>query len=80
MHNPYDLHSWSKLYREDVFREARVRHLADRARPNNRASVGVGLFQFFREGALALLLRGISTNQGVIIVKGSLGATEAGDP
>ena len=27
MHNPYDVHSWSKLYREVALREARVRNL-----------------------------------------------------
>ena len=27
MHNPYDLHSWSKHYREEALREARARDL-----------------------------------------------------
>ena len=26
MENPYDLHSWSKLYREDALREANAWH------------------------------------------------------
>ncbi len=27
MHNPYDVHSWGRLCREDALREARERHL-----------------------------------------------------
>ena len=57
MNNLYDVHSWSKFYREDALREARVRHLADRARPNH-TSGGAGLLGLFRRGALATLLRG----------------------
>ena len=32
MHNPHDLHSWSKHYREERLAEARVRLLLGRAR------------------------------------------------
>lgn len=32
MHNPHDLHSWSKQYREERLAEARVWHLLGRAR------------------------------------------------
>jgi hypothetical protein len=32
MNNPYDVHSWSKQYREEALRQARVQHLAERAR------------------------------------------------
>ena len=32
MNNPYDLHSYSKLCREDALHEARKRHLVERAR------------------------------------------------
>jgi hypothetical protein len=31
MDNPYDVQSWSRLYREDALREARKRHLDGRA-------------------------------------------------
>ena len=56
MNNPYDVHSWSKLYREDALREAKARHLADRARAE-RTSSGARLLRFVRRGALATLLR-----------------------
>ena len=36
MNNYYDLHSWSKLYREERLTEARVRHLVQRARASSR--------------------------------------------
>jgi hypothetical protein len=32
MNNAYDIHSWSKNYREEALREAQVRHLAEHAR------------------------------------------------
>ena len=31
MDNAYDLHSWSRMRREDALREARKRHLVERA-------------------------------------------------
>jgi hypothetical protein len=31
MHNPYDLHSLSTQYRQEALREARKRHLVERA-------------------------------------------------
>ena len=41
MQNPYDLHSWSKYYREDVLREARKRDLVGgRRRIAKRADYG----------------------------------------
>lgn len=46
MNNPYDAHSWSKLYREQALLEARTQHLADSARAarkrrSGRISVGL---------------------------------------
>jgi hypothetical protein len=39
MDNPYNIHSWSKQYREETLLEARTRHLVDRARTDrNRLS------------------------------------------
>ena len=32
MNNPYDLHSWSKQYREEALQQARTRHLVERTR------------------------------------------------
>lgn len=45
MNNPYDVHSWSKLYREEKFAEARRRHLVERARtgrePREQGRLGI---------------------------------------
>jgi hypothetical protein len=34
MNNPYDVHTWSTQYREDVLHEVQVQRLADQARKN----------------------------------------------
>jgi hypothetical protein len=39
MNNPYDLHAWSKHYREDVLHEVQAQRLAKRARTNRRAAL-----------------------------------------
>jgi hypothetical protein len=36
MHNPYDLHSWSKLYREEALQETQKRRLKGRLRANRQ--------------------------------------------
>jgi hypothetical protein len=36
MNNPYDLHSWSKLYQEEAHQAAQRRHLAHRLRADRR--------------------------------------------
>jgi len=42
MHNPYDLHSWSKYYREEALWEAQKRNLVGgRRRIMKRADCGV---------------------------------------
>jgi hypothetical protein len=38
MNNPYDLHSWSKLYREEALQQARTRQLLERARTSPQPS------------------------------------------
>jgi hypothetical protein len=34
MNNPYDVHTWTKQYREDVLHEVQVQRLAEQARKN----------------------------------------------
>ena len=41
MNNLYDLHSWSKHYREEALREAGRRHLVERERAETHAERGV---------------------------------------
>ena len=58
----YDLNSPSRLYREEAFREARKRHLVERARASRdpRGSKRSGLSSW--RSALALL-RGVASSE-----------------
>ena len=42
MNNPYDLHRWSKHYREEALQEAQRQHLIERARAAERGRAGRG--------------------------------------
>ena len=55
MNNPYDLHRWSKHYREEALQEAQRQHLIERARAAERGRAGRGE-QRPSGGALASLL------------------------
>jgi ribosomal protein L37AE/L43A len=61
----YDLNSASRLYREEAFREARKRHLVERARASRYPHGGarrMGLCGFSWGSALALL-RGVPSSE-----------------
>jgi hypothetical protein len=55
MNNSYDLHSWSKQYREERLTEARVRHLLERTRASRdpRGATRSGLSSSFWRNPLA---------------------------
>ena len=57
MHNPYDLHSLSKLYREEALQEAQTRHLKGRLRANRRTQLDRSRAGF-AWGAMLASLRG----------------------
>ena len=52
MNNLYDLHSHSKLYREERLQEASRRHLVERANGNRRPRSRLGRVGFALSGAL----------------------------
>jgi hypothetical protein len=56
MNNPYDIHSWSKHYREEALQETRRRHIVEwaKARRQPRESGRLGLVW---RNPLALLRR-----------------------
>jgi len=57
MNNPYDVHSWSKLYREERLAEASRRDLLERAR-KSRDPRKSGQWRLTLRNSLALL-RGV---------------------
>ena len=57
MDNAYDLPSWSRLRREDALREARKRHLLERAEAERGQRFGQNLVCATRVSALLWLLR-----------------------
>ena len=56
MNNPYDVHSWSKDYREGRLAEVSRRHLVERARASEEAR-GSGRLGLSWRNPLALLRR-----------------------
>jgi hypothetical protein len=52
MNNLYDLHSYSKLYRDETLRAARRRDLVEQANGNRRPRSGLGRVGFALSGAL----------------------------
>lgn len=58
MGNPYELHSWSRLCREDASREARERHLVGQAVTGRRRRFGRNRVGAAWRNSLLMLLRG----------------------
>ena len=55
MYYPYDLHSASRLYREEALREARKRHLLEQAKGSHRPRFGLRDVVSAVSGALSVL-------------------------
>jgi hypothetical protein len=62
MNNPYDIHSWSKLYREEALHEARTRH-RERLLRAIREPGGLRRVGLSWSGALAPLLRKVRPSE-----------------
>jgi hypothetical protein len=58
MHNPYDVHSFSKQYRNEALEEARSRQLERQLRENRRPRSERGTVVFALSHVLALLRGG----------------------
>jgi hypothetical protein len=56
MYNPYDIHSWSKQYREDAWREAQARHRSPLLRADRQP--GTRRLVKLVRGSASWLLRG----------------------
>jgi hypothetical protein len=52
MNNPYELHSWSKHYREETLRAVRRRDLVEQANGNRMQRSRLGRVGFALSGAL----------------------------
>jgi len=57
MDNAYDLHSWSRMRREDALRDAHKRHLVERAAAERGQRFGQNRVGVARRSALLALLR-----------------------
>ncbi len=58
MHNPHDVHSWSKLYREERLDEARARNLRVTARADHEATPTGGRVSGSLGSVLSLIFAG----------------------
>jgi hypothetical protein len=54
----YDLNSWSRMYREEALKEARMRHLGRQAKGDHSPRFWLGHLGSILSGALPLLRRG----------------------
>lgn len=57
MNNPYDIHAWSRQYREDALREARACCALKRSRDRVRRAPEPGRVGMVLKGVLGSLLR-----------------------
>ena len=55
MNNPYDIHSWSKQYREEALHEVRTRQLERRLRETHKARSDRGRVSLALANVLSLV-------------------------